>query len=140
MYEHGLMGPVIALVLWSLAVLVWLYVKRLPAMSKAGITPDKAQDKAVLNTLPLDVQAVANNWGHLMEQPTIFYATCFALHVIDQTGEVNIGLAWAYVALRVLHSLIQNTANVIMARFLVFALSSVVLAVLAVRAALAMWG
>ncbi len=140
MYEHGLMGPVIALVLWSLVVLAWLYVKRLPAMAKAGIKPGSAKDKAVLNALAPDVRSVSDNYTHLMEQPTLFYATCFALHLIDQTEEFNIGLGWAYVALRIVHSLIQNIGNVIVARFLVFVLSSIVLAVLAVRAALAMMG
>jgi hypothetical protein len=80
---------------------------------------------------------VANNYNHLMEQPTIFYAICFSLQFLEQTQEINIGLAWTYVALRVVHSLIQATTNFIPLRFLVFSLASLVLAALTFHAAMA---
>ena len=89
--------------------------------------------------LPPSVRWKADNYNHLMEQPTIFYATAFALALAQAGDGLNATLAWAYVALRVVHSLIQATVNVIMLRWAVFSAASVVLAVLAVRAAMSIF-
>ena len=118
MYDHGMIAPVVALVIWSLIMLIWLYATRIPAMAKAGLKPGGAS-KAQMEQL--SSANVANNYNHLMEQPTIFYALCFALQFLDQANEINIGLAWAYVAIRVVHSLLQATLNVVIVRFLIFA-------------------
>ena len=134
MYEHGLITPVVALVIWSLVMWVWMYATRIPAMQKAGIKPNAA-NKAAMASLPS--AKVSDNYNHLMEQPTLFYAICFALQFLEQTQDINIGLAWAYVALRVVHSLIQATTNFIPLRFLVFSLASLVLVALTFHAAMA---
>ena len=136
MYEHGLITPVVALIAWSLVVLVWLYATRIPAMRKAKINPEKAKGTNVLETLPAGVRSVADNYNHLMEQPTLFYAVCFALQFMEQTHPVNIGLAWTYVVLRVAHSPVQNLGNVIMLRFFIFMLSTLVLVALTFHAAI----
>lgn len=134
MYEHGLIAPVVALIVWSLIVLVWLYATRIPAMARAKLKPGQAT-RADIEALPS--AKVADNYNHLMEQPTIFYAVCFALHFLGQGEDpINIGLAWAYVALRVAHSLVQATVNVIVVRFFIFVLASLALMALAVHAAL----
>lgn len=134
MYEHGLITPVVALVIWTLVMWVWMYATRIPAMQKAGIKPGDAT-KAAMASLPS--AKVSDNYNHLMEQPTLFYAICFALQFLEQTQEINIGLAWTYVALRVVHSLIQATTNFIPLRFLVFSLASLVLVALTFHAAIA---
>jgi hypothetical protein len=133
MYEHGMMAPVVALVIWSLIMLIWLYATRIPAMSKAKLRPGQAT-KADVEALPS--ANVANNYNHLMEQPTLFYALCFVLQFLEQTNDINIGLAWLYVAIRVVHSLVQATVNIIMIRFLIFMIGSLVLAALAFHAAI----
>lgn len=137
MYDHGLITPVVALVAWTLVMLVWLYATRIPAMRKAGVKPNDARGKAALDLLPAHARNVAANYNHLMEQPTAFYAICFALEFLDQTQPLNIGLAWTYVTLRIVHSLIQCTINFVPLRFLIFMVSSVVLAALTVHAAVA---
>jgi len=134
MYEHGMIAPVVALVIWSLVMLVWLYATRIPAMAKAKVKPGQAT-KAQMEALPS--ANVANNYNHLMEQPTLFYALCFALQLMDQAHEINIGLAWLYVAIRVVHSILQATVNVIVIRFAIFMIGSLVLMALAVHAAMA---
>jgi hypothetical protein len=78
----------------------------------------------------------ADNYDHLLQQPTLFYAVALVLSLTRADDGLNTGLAWAYVALRVLHSLVQATINVIMIRFAVFAVATLVLLALAVRAAL----
>ena len=83
MYEHGMIAPVVALIIWSLVMLIWLYATRIPAMAKARVRPGEAT-KAQMDALPGTAPNVANNYNHLMEQPTIFYALCFALQFLDQ--------------------------------------------------------
>jgi hypothetical protein len=138
MYDNGMIAPVVALLAWSFLMLIWLYATRIPAMRAAKIKPNQAS-KGDLEKLPASVQNVAANYNHLMEQPTLFYAVCFALEILSE-GEVhpvNIGLAWTYVALRVLHSLVQGTVNIIMLRWFIFMLSSVALGALIFHAAVA---
>ena len=130
---HSILTPALALIVWSLIVLVWLYVLRIPAIQKAGITPDAARAPGSLDVLPDKVRWVADNYNHLMEQPTLFYALVFYTYLAGQQDHWNILIAWAYVALRLVHTLIQATVNAVMVRFSVFVLSSLVLAALAAR-------
>ena len=133
MYQHGLIAPVLALVAWTFVMWVWLYATRIPAMRKAGIDPQAAANAGKLE-LPPQVTRVADNYNHLHEQPVIFYALALACQAEGVTDPVNIGLAWTYVALRIVHSLIQATVNIIVARFLVFTINTLVLLTLFVRA------
>lgn len=135
MYEHGMIAPVVALVIWSLIMLIWLYATRIPAMSKAKLKPGEA-NKAQMEALPS--ANVANNYNHLMEQPTLFYAIAFSLQLLGQGDHpINIGLAWAYVAIRVVHSLVQSLGNIIILRFSIFMIGSLALMALAFHAAIA---
>lgn len=137
--SQAMLQSVIALVLWSMVMWAWLYATRLPAMIKARTPLDPTQPRDVmLGGLPPRVRWKADNYNHLMEQPTLFYATALTLALLGQGDPVNLGLAWAYVALRVVHSLIQALVNVIVLRFAVFMAASVVLVILALRAAFAL--
>ena len=138
MENAGLVAPVMALVLWTLVVWLWMYATRIPAMQKAKIDPQDAARTRTL-ALPPEVMWVSDNYNHLMEQPTIFYAAALAAQIAGQADGLNVGLAWTYVLLRVVHSLIQGTVNVVVARFAVFSLSTIVLAVMAIRVALAVF-
>jgi hypothetical protein len=133
-----ILAPVIALVLWSLVMLVWLYATRIPAMMRLGLTYDPRRPSAeFLDRIPPEVRWKADNYSHLMEQPTLFYAVALTLALVDQGGGLSAALAWIYVGLRIVHSLIQATVNAVMARFAVFVASSVVLLALALKAAIA---
>jgi hypothetical protein len=137
-----ILGPVVALVAWSLVVLLWMVATRLPALKSAGIDLGKARGGkpgGLDGVLPDETQWKAHNYIHLMEQPTLFYAICLTLAVVGAGSGLNLTLAWAYVALRVVHSLIQGTRNVIRYRFLAFALSSLCLMALTVHAALVLF-
>lgn len=133
---HSMLQPVIALVLWSMVMWVWLYVTRVPAMLRARTKLDPTLPRDVmLGGLPPQVRWKADNYNHLMEQPTLFYATALTLALLEQGDVLTVGLAWAYVGLRIAHSLIQALVNVIIVRFSVFMIASGVLVVLALRAA-----
>ena len=135
---QSLLTPVLALIVWSLIVWLWMYATRIPAMQKAGIDPQAAAHTSALSMLPPRVRGVADNYNHLMEQPTIFYAMVFYIVLAGHSDQIHIYLAWAYVALRVLHSFIQNTVNIVAVRFAVFTLSTLALAAMAVREVIAL--
>jgi hypothetical protein len=136
----NLLTPVLALVAWSLIVWFWMYATRIPAMQKSGLDPQQARFPGSLNVLPDAARQVADNYNHLMEQPTIFYALVFYLHLSGQGDTLNGQLAWAYVGLRVIHSLVQGTINRVTLRFIIFALSSLILGAMCARAVLALIG
>ena len=128
-----MLEPVIALISWTLIVWVWMYALRIPAMNAAHIDPDDARHPGSLSALPSNVRAVADNYNHLHEQPTVFYALAFYTQLAGAADVLSVQLAWAYVGLRVVHSLVQNTSNKVMIRFSVFCLSSLVLIAITVR-------
>jgi hypothetical protein len=128
-----MIAPVMALVAWSLVIWVWMYVQRIPAMQKAGIKPQDARFPGSLNSLPDAARQAADNYNHLMEQPTIFYAAALAIQVAGHADDMAVRLAWVYVGLRVLHSLVQVSINLVALRFLLFAISTGVLAGMVIR-------
>lgn len=117
---------------------LWMYATRLPAMSAAKINPQDAAHPGSLDVLPSKARQVADNYNHLHEQPTIFYALAFLIHLTGQGNETNIMIAWGYVGARVVHSLVQATANIVLVRFTVFAVSSLCLIALTVRMGLSL--
>ncbi|MFZ5671141.1 MAG: MAPEG family protein [Pseudomonadota bacterium] len=138
--SESVLIPVLALVVWSLLIWIWMYATRIPAMSRAKINPQDARFPGSLSGLPDSARQVADNYNHLMEQPTIFYALAFATYLLGFESATTSMLAWAYVGLRVVHSLIQCTINRVTLRFLVFSLSTVVLMAWAVCDLLALRG
>ena len=137
MHISPLLGPVVALVAWSLVMLIWMYAARVSAMKRAGISPKgKRGTRGLDGVIPDEANWKAHNYTHLMEQPTIFYAIVFALVLMGFDHPINLYLAWAYVGLRIVHSLIQATVNIVTVRFAVFALSSLCLISLTIHAAI----
>ena len=140
--QSQILQPIVALLIWTMIMWAWMYATRIPAMSKRNVDiqrlvndPDDSLDRQ----LPVEVQWKAHNYKHLHEQPTVFYAVALLLAFIGQGDGMNALLAWIYTGLRVIHSLVQVTANKVMVRFILFAISSVVLIALIVRAAIAVF-
>lgn len=133
-----ILRPVVVLAGWTLVMMCWMFAVRLPAMKKAGIDLSKARGGkpgGLDGVVPDAAQWPAHNYIHLMEQPTLFYAVALTLAVAGAGGGINAGLAWAYVILRIAHSIVQATANRISIRFSLFVLSSLVLVALTLHAA-----
>lgn len=125
--------PVLALILWSLIIWCIMYARRIPAMQKAKIAPDSAKspDGDWKSKMPEGVQYAAHNYNHLMEQPTIFYALMFYIVLAGGESSLMSYLAWGYVILRILHSLVQISSNKVMVRFSLFSLSTILLIIMA---------
>lgn len=132
-----ILKPVVMLLILSCAMLLWLYATRIPAILKLDIELDPTLPSGTqMSQLPYRVRWKADNYNHLLEQPVLFYAAAITLAVVGEGDGLNATLAWIYVGLRVVHSVFQATVNKIPVRFLLFALSSVVLIILVVRLAL----
>ncbi|MFN3586895.1 MAG: MAPEG family protein [Moraxellaceae bacterium] len=139
MPQSPILAPVVALVAWSMVMWAWMYATRLPAMFRMKMKADPMAPRGEqMNQLPAQVRWKADNYNHLMEQPTLFYAVALVLALQGAGGGSALTLAWAYVGLRVAHSLVQATVNKIELRFLIFMLSSLVLIGLVVHAVLAL--
>jgi hypothetical protein len=136
MFATELIGPVLALIAWTFVMWVWMYATRIPAMRSAQVDVNELARTGGKLELPPEVSRVADNYNHLHEQPTIFYALALAAQISGAVDGASIALAWIYVVLRVVHSIVQATKNVIMVRFSVFAIASVVLFGLLVRTVL----
>ncbi len=125
--------PVLVLIAWTFVMWTWMYVTRIPAMRNAKIDVEEISRTGAKLELPPAVSRVADNYNHLHEQPTLFYALVISAQMLGADDPVQLGLAWTYVGLRTVHSLVQATRNVILIRFGVFAVASVVLFILLIR-------
>src|ERR1700754_5097796 len=106
-----MLAPMLALIVWTFVIWFWMYGTRVPAMLGQKMTPEQMQKKESLQLLPASVNWKADNYNHLHEQPTVFYALCLYTHLVGQTDTINVALAWAYVVIRVVHSLVHVTTN-----------------------------
>jgi len=144
MIGMDILQPVVALMIWTMIMWVWMYATRIPAMQK---NPDIDANRLVGATgaslramLPDRVNWKADNYNHLHEQPTVFYAVGIVLAIIGAGDGVPALLAWIYTGLRIIHTIVQVTANRVIVRFVLFAISSVVLMVLIGIAAARVFG
>ena len=126
--------PVLVLVAWTLVMWLWMYATRIPAMKAAGLDPQEAAYPGTwAHRLRPGVRSVADNYNHLHEQPTIFYALMFFAALTGGGDATALNLAWAYVLLRIVHSLVQATFNRVIVRFSIFATASAVLMAFTLR-------
>ncbi|MCU1718052.1 MAPEG family protein [Pseudomonas sp. 5P_3.1_Bac2] len=133
--HSAILTPVITLVAWSMLMWLWMYATRIPAIQAAQLKLDpQAPNGTQMASLPAKVRWKADNYNHLMEQPTIFYALAISLALLGAGDGWNLYWAWAYVGLRVLHSLLQALVNKIELRFGLFVLSNIALFVLTYNA------
>jgi hypothetical protein len=138
MQQIPILAPAAVLVLWSLVMLAWMTATRFPAFARAGLKVSEAERGAryvdVEPMMPARVNWVSHNYTHLMEQPTIFYAVVAVLALAGEGAGINASLAWAYVGIRVVHSIWQATVNIIAVRVTLFTVSTLCLWGLAINA------
>jgi hypothetical protein len=144
--KSEILQPVAVLAAWSLVMWVWLYATRLPAMARArldgmnmvGTTGPSLRDELIAKGEER-ASWVADNYNHLMEQPTVFYAVALVIAFTGTGDGLNATLAWAYVALRIAHSLVQVTFNRVVVRFALFMLGTLPLIALTLHALIAVF-
>ncbi len=126
MTNYAIFLPGLAMVALTFIVLGVMFRRRVAQMKRDRIHPQKVATSQQAAALYSDV-APADNYRNLFEMPVLFYFALTVAAITQQTGPLVLGLAWAYVAARVLHSVIHCSYNKVMHRFLVFGLSAFVL-------------
>lgn len=126
--NHSILEPALAMVVLTFVVWVVMYVLRL------GYITTKKLDVQLLSSpekmsaaLPERVNNAANNLKNLFEVPVLFYVVCFYIAVAGISSEILVTLAWTYVSLRALHSLVHCSVNIVKLRFTFYFVSCVVL-------------
>ena len=128
MSQTVLLTPIFVLVLWTSAVFLVLAFGRVKYTKNPQ---DAAHSKDLKGTMPDWVERAADNYNHLFEQPVAFYALTLCIAVINDFDSFMVQLAWAFVVLRIMHSLVQLTFNLVLLRFFIFVMGWLVLALMA---------
>lgn len=129
-----ILKPVFVVGLLTLVITIWVLFTRIPAMFRYRIHPQKVQDTSKFkDLLPPEITRISNNYNHLFEQPTLFYAIAISIALLGHVDVIHVYCAWGYAGLRIIHSLVQATVDIVRLRFAVFVLSWLVLAVMLVR-------
>lgn len=138
MPQATIFGPFFAMILLTLVVWVYMYIRRLHFITSRNINP---QDLAVPNALaqqaPAAVATPSDNLRNLFEMPVLFYALALYLFVTGQVDPTYVSAAWVFVAFRTLHSVVHSTFNRVSLRFGLYMVSTFALWFIAVRAAIA---
>jgi hypothetical protein len=125
MMEKAFLLPLFAMVLLNLLVWLRLYQTRLGEMKRRRIHPQSVASSAQMAALE-DTRA-ADNFRNLFELPVLFYAAVLLIIVSRSDSLVLLALAWAFVALRYLHSYIHCTYNRVKDRFSAYLFSGLAL-------------
>jgi hypothetical protein len=133
--SEGLALPVMAMLLLTLAVWVVMFIHRVGYANSHGIDAEELKTPSdVARLLPVEVSGSGNNFKNLFELPVLFYVMCLYLTVFGQVTSLMVTCAWAFVALRALHSLIHCSYNKVMHRFIAYLASSLALWIMVVAA------
>ena len=129
MNQIALLTPVFVLILWTFTIFLIVSYGRTRFMKDPQ---DAAHTKDLKGTLPAWVERAADNYNHLFEQPVAFYAVTLAIALINSIDPLMMQLAWAFVTLRIIHSLVQLTFNLVLVRFMIFLIGWLIIAYMAV--------
>jgi hypothetical protein len=130
---QNLLQPVLAMVLLHAAVWIWMTVTRARAMTQAGMSIEEARHVTALHRLPDPARQIADNYNHLFELPTVFYALVFYIWAMGHADAIHVACAWGFFGSRVVHSIVHGTVNRVALRFPIFAAGWVLILVMVVR-------
>lgn len=127
MEQQAILCPVLALV--ALTALVWLtmIVKRFGVLGAMKVPPEQVASREQVNAVIGSKDHAGNNFLNLFELPLLFYVLAAFAMITQTVSPFLVTLAWVYVGLRALHSLIHLTYNKVMHRFSAWAASTLVL-------------
>jgi len=137
----AILQPVFVIALLTVVMTVWMFFTRIPAMARLRIHPQKGQETQQLKgLLPKEVTRISNNYNHLFEQPTLFYAVAISIALLNDVDAIHVYCAWTYAITRIVHSLVQATADIVLVRFGVFIVSWLVLSMMIIRGSMTVFG
>ncbi len=129
MNQIALLTPVFVLILWTFTIFLIMSYGRTRFMKDPQ---DAAHTKDLKGTLPAWVERIGDNYNHLFEQPVAFYVVTLAIALINSVDPLMMQLAWAFVILRIIHSLVQLTFNLVLVRFMIFLIGWLIIAYMAI--------
>ena len=129
MNQVALLTPVLVLIIWTFTIFLIMSYGRARFMKDPQ---DAAHTKDLKGTLPAWVERTADNYNHLFEQPIAFYVVTLATALINSIDPLIIQLAWTFVILRIIHSLVQLTFNLVLVRFMIFLIGWLIIAYMAI--------
>jgi len=136
-----ILQPILFMGALSLVVMLLMYITRIPAakvLEAEGVDLQKLSHPALLGgVFPSKVERVADNYNHLWEQPTLFYAIALVIWALGHTDAIHLYAAWAYCGLRLVHSVVQITFNRVGVRLRLLMMSWIALGTMLVREILA---
>jgi hypothetical protein len=137
MPSDDLLAPFFGMMLLTLIVWLYMYVRRLGYIMREGIDAQSiSTPERLARRIPEEINNASNNLKNLFELPVLFYAVCLYLLGVGEADSTDVALAWAFLGLRTVHSAVQCTANVVALRFGAYLLASLALFALVVRSAL----
>jgi len=123
-----LLTPILVLIIWTFLIFLMMAFGRVKFMKNPQ---DAADSKDYKDHLPAWVNRTADNYNHLFEQPVAFYAVTLSIALINDFNDLIVQLAWAFVLIRIIHSLVQLTINIVLVRFFLFASGWLIIAYMA---------
>lgn len=141
MTQTAIFGPFFAMMLLTLLVWAYMYVRRIGFITRNNINPqDLAVPGALARLSPAAVSSPSDNLKNLFEVPVLFYALALYLFVTDQVDATYVSVAWIFVVFRALHSAVHCTFNLVMLRFYLYLIATLAAWFMIARAALAYFG
>tara|TARA_Y100001980_G_C14248222_1_gene94284 strand:+ start:47 stop:448 length:402 start_codon:yes stop_codon:yes gene_type:complete len=128
MNQIELLTPVFTLVLWTFVITLIMAYGRVKFTKDPQ---DAAHTKDLKGMMPAWVERTADNYNHLFEQPVAFYVVILSIALINNIEPLMVQLAWAFVIVRIIHSLVQLTINIVLLRFAIFAIGWLIIAFMA---------
>jgi hypothetical protein len=141
MPQTMIFGPFLATMVLTLVVWTYMYVRRIHFILKSGVrSQDLAASGALARLSPPAVANPSDNLKNLFEIPVIFYAISLYLYATSQVDPVYVEAGWVFVIFRAAHSAVHATFNLVMLRFGVYAVASLAVWLMVVRAGLSYAG
>ena len=133
----AILYPMFGMIALSCIVVILLYASRVPSLIKmwGNLQHAKHADEQRPN-LPLKLRYITDNYNHIFEQPTLFYAVVIYIFLMEHTDNIHVFLAWGYVATRMIHTAIQLTTNNVSWRAAIFSISGLCLIAMIVKESL----
>tara|TARA_B100000900_G_C20367241_1_gene628847 strand:+ start:143 stop:544 length:402 start_codon:yes stop_codon:yes gene_type:complete len=129
MNQAALLTPVFVLIIWTFTIFLIMAYGRTRFMKDPQ---DAAHTKDIKGTLPAWVERTGDNYNHLFEQPIAFYVVTLGIALVNSIDPLMMQLAWAFVILRIVHSLVQLTFNLVLIRFMIFLIGWLIIAYMAI--------
>jgi hypothetical protein len=137
MRQAAIFGPFFATMFLTLAVWLYMYIRRISFIVSRGISSqDLAAPGALAQISPPAVSNPSDNLKNLFEIPVLFYALALYLFVTKQVDAPYLDAAWVFVAFRALHSAVHCTFNLVMLRFYLYLIATLAVWFIAIRAAI----